>query len=112
MIALSKLTVIGTVVEAYEDRGAKFLVLQTSDGKWKDHAVCRFYGDKAAPYAEKAQQGDLVMVEGNFRSVKAKDRWFSEFNARFLQVLQAAGTPAQRSFHEPEQGGDDSTDPF
>jgi hypothetical protein len=105
--------VIGTVVEAFEDHGAKFLVVLSKDtAKWKGHVACRFYGE-AGKWAAKAQNGDLVKIDGEPSSRKHKDRWFTEFNARYLEVLRTTGSAAA-----PEQqpslpaGGDEDGIPF
>jgi hypothetical protein len=106
----SSAVVIGRVVEAFEDHGAKFLVVHTKDTpKFQGHVACRFYGD-AGKWADRAANGDLVRIDGEPSSRNAKGRWYTEFNARYLEVLTPPAAKAAADDNAP--AGDDSSIPF
>lgn len=110
----SSAVVIGRVVEAFEDHGAKFLVVRSKDtAKFQGHVACRFYGE-AGKWADRAANGDLVRIDGEPSSRNAKGRWFTEFNARYLEVLTApaASAPAAAASPGGTPPGSDDDIPF
>lgn len=109
----SSALVIGYVVEAFEEtfngKTSKSLVVETRNTeKWKDFTVCRFSGE-AGKYAEKAKNGDLVEVVGSPRSRNSNGRWYTNFEARYLEVKTLV-PPAQQSL--PDAAPSDGDLPF
>jgi hypothetical protein len=113
--------VVGTVVEAFEERGATFVVLKIasgskqSGGSWEELVACRFWGD-AVKYAQKCEAGALVRVDGSIKSRKGdKGGWFTGFEARFASVIAPSTAVAPKATSKAAEAaahGYDSDVPF
>lgn len=100
--------VAGKVIEVYDDRDARMVVVRTGGGRkknggeWEEFAVCRFYGEPKR-FTERVEPGAFVKVDGVFRSRKLEKGWFSGFEARYLQPIEMP---------QAGQGGSFDNDPF
>lgn len=111
-------TVIGTVVEVYEERGAQFVAVKTGGGvrkggggTWEEHAAIRFYGD-VTKHLQGVAPGDLVRIDA---AVKARPKnqgggWFVDVEGRYLVVLQAPSAARPRPAPGPTARGNQRPD--
>lgn len=100
---LNQVVLVGRAVATFEERGALYIVVVTKDSpKFKQQVACRFWGE-AKKYGEKASADDLVIVHGEVTSRESKGRWYTELNARYLQVEESGqGLPRGRTGHREE----------
>lgn len=100
----SSFTVIGTVIEAFEDRDATIVIVR--DGIRDEKAVaCRFWG-KGKAQAEKLGNGDLVLVEGYPGSRKYKDKYYTDCNASFAKVIERGTSQPSAPEDAPPAAGE------
>ncbi len=120
---LNQTTIIGVVVEVYEERGAVYVALQTGGGKKRDggtfesHALVRCYADAVKAQLNGIAPGQLVRVDAEVKARRKNQGggWFSDTEAWRVSPLsmpKVAGAQHTRT-QAPSKPVDDSDDiPF
>jgi len=109
-------TVIGRVTAVFEDKDARFVVVEDkSNPKYPVSVACRFYG-KPKEQTNDVGNGELVKVTGNCKSREHQGRWYTDFSAwrltRLVQEIPMVSRSAKPAASEEAPPVDDSDVPF
>ncbi len=92
---LNQVTIIGVVVEVFEERGAMYVALQTGGGKKRDggvfesNALVRCYAEAVKAQLNDIAPGQLVRVDAEVKARRKSQGggWFSDVEAWRVSTL-------------------------